>query len=202
MFCRYCGAQIPDNATFCSNCGASLAQGAGAPNAGSYAPPPPPPQSAYGQTYAAPQYAQGAVPVYVVNNRPAGRLSTSRGFWKLLLLSIVTLGIYTIVFYSSISNDINIIASRYDGKKTMHYCLVFFIFSWLTLGIVPLVWTAKLSSRIGNELYRRQINYPFGGWTFWVFDVLLCFTLVFPMIYIHRLAVAMNRLSADYNMKG
>ena len=50
---------------------------------------------------------------------------------------------------SNISTDINTIASRYDGKKTMHYCLVLFIFSWLTLGIVPLVWNHKISDRIG-----------------------------------------------------
>lgn len=44
---------------------------------------------------------------------------------------------------SNISTDINTIASRYDGKKTMHYCLVLFIFSWLTLGIVPLSGTIR-----------------------------------------------------------
>jgi|GEM_PF-6546267 len=60
------------------------------------------------------------------NPSPVGQLKTDRGFWKLFFLSLITLGIYPIVFWSGISNDINVIASRYDGKKTMHYCLLFF----------------------------------------------------------------------------
>ncbi len=39
----------------------------------------------------------------------------------------ITFGNYGIVFYSNISTDINIIATRYDGKKTMHYCLLLFV---------------------------------------------------------------------------
>lgn len=60
---------------------------------------------------------------------PARQLKTNRSLLKYILLSIITLGIYGIVVMSNISSDINTIASRYDGKKTMHYCLVFFIFS-------------------------------------------------------------------------
>ena len=37
---------------------------------------------------------------------------------------MITFGIYGIVVMSGVSTDINTIASRYDGKKTMHYCLV------------------------------------------------------------------------------
>ena len=47
-------------------------------------------------------------------------MKTNRGMIKTILLSIITFGIYGIVFYSNISTDINIIATRYDGTKTMH----------------------------------------------------------------------------------
>lgn len=100
-------------------------------------------------------------------DRPAIQLKTNRGLIKFILLSIITFGIYGIVVMSSVSTDINTIASKYDGKKTMHYCLVLFIFSWLTFGIVPLVWSHKVSARIGDELNRRGINYSFGAGTFW-----------------------------------
>lgn len=99
---------------------------------------------------------------------PVGQLSTTRSLVKFILLSLITFGIYGIVVMSNVSTDINTIASRYDGKKTMHYCLVLFIFSWLTLGIVPLVWNHKISDRIGAELTRRGIDYQFGAGTFWV----------------------------------
>lgn len=103
---------------------------------------------------------------------------------------------------SAISSDINLIAARYDGKKTMHYCLLAFIFSWLTLGIAPIVWYHRISARIGNELSRRGISYSFGAGSFWGWNVLGSFIVVGPFIYLHKMFHAMNLLSADYNTKG
>lgn len=133
---------------------------------------------------------------------PALQLKTNRGLLKYILLNLITLGIYGLVVMSTISTDINTIASKYDGKKTMHYCLVVFIFSWLTLGIVPIVWFHKISARIGNELSRRGIGYSFGAGTFWGWNVLGSLIVVGPFIYAHRLFKAMNLLAADYNVKG
>ena len=121
---------------------------------------------------------------------------------KTILLSIITFGIYGLVVMSKVSTDINVIASRYDGKKTMHYCLLVFIFSWLTLGIAPLVWSHRISARIGGELQRRGIDYSFGAGTFWGWNVLGALIVVGPFIYLHKLLKAMNLLSADYNAKG
>ena len=133
---------------------------------------------------------------------PVGQLSTTRSLVKFILLSLITFGIYGIVVMSNVSTDINTIAGRYDGKKTMHYCLVVFIFSWLTLGIVPLVWSHKISDRIGAELTRRGIDYQFGAGTFWGWGILGSLILVGPFIYTHKLLTAMNLLSADYNVNG
>lgn len=136
------------------------------------------------------------------SSAPVGQLKTNRSLLKFILLSILTLGIYGLVVLSAVSTDINTIAGRYDGKKTMHYCLVFFIFSWLTFGIVPLVWFHKLSDRVGGELRRRGVNYSFGPGTYWGWGVLGAFIFVGPFVYIHKLLKAMNLLSADYNVKG
>ena len=133
---------------------------------------------------------------------PVGQLSTTRSLVTFILLSLITFGIYGIVVMSNVSTDINTIASRYDGKRTMHYCLVLFIFSWLTLGIVPLVWNHKISDRIGAELTRRGIDYQFGAGTFWGWGILGSLILVGPFIYTHKLLTAMNLLSADYNVNG
>lgn len=130
------------------------------------------------------------------------QLKTNRGLLKYILLSAITFGIYGLVVMSAVSTDINTIASRYDGKKTMHYCLVLFIFSWLTMGIVPIVWCHRLCARIGAELNRRGIAYPFGAGTFWGWGVLGSFILVGPFIYIHKMLKSMNLLAADYNVKG
>lgn len=136
------------------------------------------------------------------SNQPLAQLKTNRGLVKFVLLSIITLGIYSIVYYSSISSDINIIASRYDGKKTMHYCLVFFLLGPITLEIFTLVWFSNLSSRIGKELKRRGIDYGFSAADFWLWGVLGTLIIVGPCIYIHKLSKAMNLLAEDFNARG
>ena len=103
---------------------------------------------------------------------------------------------------SSVSTDINVIASRYDGKKTMHFCLLLFLYSWLSCGIVPFVWHHRLSNRIGAELRRRGIPYSFSANTFWSWSVLGSFIGIGPLVYTHKLFKAMNKLSQHYNVNG
>lgn len=136
-----------------------------------------------------------------VYNPPIIKLRTNRGLTKFFFLSLITFGIYGIVCMSNISSEINFIARR-DGKHTMHYCLMYFIFSWLTLGIYPFVWYHKLSNRIGGELARRNIPYEFNAGSFWGWNILGSLIIVGPFIYIHQLMKAMNYLAADYNVKG
>ncbi len=137
-----------------------------------------------------------------INNAPAAKLATNRGLLKYIFLSAITFGIYGIVVMSEVSSSINIIASRYDGKKTMHYCLLMFIFSWLTLGIAPLVWFHRISARIGDELARRGIAYSFGAGSFWGWGILGSAICVGPFIYYYKLFKSMNLLSMNYNING
>lgn len=136
------------------------------------------------------------------NARPVGQLKTNRGLAKFIILTILTLGIYAIVAYSSVTNDINVIASRYDGKKTMHYCLLTFLVAPVTLGIAVFVWYHKMSNRIGDELKRRNIDYSFGATDFWLWNVLGTIILIGPFIYTHKIFKAMNLLAEDYNVNG
>lgn len=136
------------------------------------------------------------------NFAPVAQLKTNRGLAKCILLSLITFGIYGIVYMSSISSDINIIASRYDGKKTMHFCLMALIVAPLTLGIYGLIWYHNLSNRIGSELSRRGIDYSFSAKDFWLWNILGSLIIVGPFIYIHKLSTAMNLLAEDFNAKG
>ncbi len=134
--------------------------------------------------------------------RPVGQLKTKRGLLKFILLSIITFGIYALVFYSSISNDVNIVCSRYDGKKTMHFCLLAFIVGPITFGIAYWVWFHKISARIGNELDRRGIAYSFGAADFWLWNILGSIIFVGPFVYLHKLSKAMNKICENYNING
>ncbi len=139
---------------------------------------------------------------YRPSQAPVGQLKTNRGLFKYILLSILTFGIYGLVLFSSISTDINIIAGRYDGKRTMHYCLLVFLVGWLTLGIGFIVWYHKLSARVGGELTRRGIYYRFGAGTYWGWGFFGTLVVIGPLVYCHKLFKAMNMLSLHYNTHG
>ena len=137
-----------------------------------------------------------------VTTAPVAQLKTNKGLLKTILLSLITLGIYSLVVMSSVSSDINIVASRYDGKKTMHYCLLFFIITPITFGIAGIVWYHRISNRIGNELARRGIAYNFSAADYWLWNVLGSFIVVGPFIYLHKMFKAVNKMNAHYNENG
>ncbi len=141
------------------------------------------------------------------NNQPmqyrtAPIMKTNRGMVKFIVLSVLTFGIYGLVAMCNISDDINFIASKYDGKKTMHFILLAFIFSWLTLGIGVIVWYHRVSNRIGSELIRRGINYSFNAGDFWLWEVLCSLIIIGPFVYLHKMFRAMNLICADFNQRG
>lgn len=112
--------------------------------------PQPQPYASASQQYYPPaaQQPQPMAPVPV----PAGAaLRTKRGLLKFVLLGLIAFGIYDIWQMSEVGETLNLIATRRDGKRTMHYCLMFFIVGWLTFGIGWLVWNHRLSARIGTE---------------------------------------------------
>lgn len=113
-------------------------------------------------------YVPAAASVYTP---PAYQLPTRRGFWKMLLLGILTGMIYPMVILSRISVEINMVASRHDGKRTMHFLWMPFV-GVLTLGVYFFVWIHKLCGRIGNELRRRQVGYKFSAGSFWLWNFL------------------------------
>ena len=197
--CPNCNREISDQATFCGHCGFRLKQVM--INVQTI------PTSTVKKINDTAVARETPMPQNIATNvavstAPVGQLKTNRSLLKFLLLGAITLGIYPLVVMSSISNDINIIAGRYDGKKTMHYCLLFFLFGWLTLGIAYIVWKHNLSARIGNELRRRGISYSFGAGTYWGWSVLGTLIIVGPFIYLGKLFKAMNLLAKNYNING
>ena len=130
--CVHCGVKLSDKAVVCVKCG-YLQPAVAYSSVPAIQAPPASEQEEFPEIQIAPKET------VAVSAAPANRLKTNRGLLKLILLSFLTFGIYGLVVMSVVSRDINIIASRHDGRKTMHYCWIYFIFSWLTFGIVPLV---------------------------------------------------------------
>ena len=84
-----------------------------------------------------------------------------RGFITYLLLSIVTLGIYHIVFWTKLSKEVNVLCEG-DGKKTMKYVFVWLL-NIVTLGIFGLVWKCKLANRLRNNAARYNLRFSESG---------------------------------------
>ncbi len=217
-FCSNCGSAVAVNAVACPNCGAQLevtrAAAVAAPVAAPVAQMPPiiiNNTSSSNNTNTNNNNlnnANGGGSIYQNQNyggyarRPIKQLRTNRGLLKMILLSMITLGIYGLWVMYTIADDINTIATPYDGKKTMNFLLLTFIFSWLTLGIAPFVWYHRISNRIGSELARRGIAYSFGAGTFWGWGILGCLIIIGPLVYCAKLMKSMNLLCADYNFRG
>ncbi len=131
-----------------------------------------------------------------------GILPTNKNIFKAILLWVLTFGLYGIVIMTSVSKNINRTASAYDKKRTMNYCLLFFLVGWLTLGIGYIVWCYRLTKRVSNELARRNIDYLFTKNDFWLWNVAGLMVLAGPFVYLHKLFRAINLINADFNQKG
>lgn len=232
MKCNYCGVEIVGNGAFCRNCGTRLepveapvqqpevasaepvmaaearpfvaADPINLPLAADLPLPKPAPVLADSQLpwENIPQTTpEQEFPVIQVPQPPVIQLPDRRGLAKMIFLGLLTLGIYPVVIWCRIVTELNVAASRYDGKRTMPYFAMVMLAPF-TLSILPIVWMHKFCNRIGAELRRRELNYGFGASTFWLWNVLGSFILVGPFIFVHKLMKAMNKINADFNLRG
>lgn len=126
------------------------------------------------------------------------KLTTNRNMWKLMLLNIVTLGIYSIFFFIPFSFDIDKVAPKGDRSKTMNYIFAY-VLSILTFSIVIIVWHYQIAKRVEEALEKRDIDYEFGTSDFWGWYFFGSFILIGSFVYFHKLCKAMNLLCEDYN---
>lgn len=85
-------------------------------------------------------------------------LKENRSFWKALLFTIMTLGIYNLSLIHAFAKETNI-ACADDGKKTRGL-LLYIIFNILTFGIYSLVWHCNWINR--RNSYLTQNHKPEG----------------------------------------
>lgn len=253
MKCHYCGTELPQNVRFCRHCGTrqdemsriaeqpSVTEAAPAQNPYEFPMPKPAPvfdEQSYSwkplpeempapEKYTAPE-EEFPVITPPVTMPPRIQLPVKRSLAKMIFLSILTLGIYPTVIWSRIVTELNIAASRHDGRRTMPFFGMIML-SPITLGIYGLVWMHEFSDRIGCELARRNLDYKFGAKDFWiwnflfslliaavavalyllipdlhyaVFAVLSILGIIGPYVYVHKLMKAMNLVNRDFNVNG
>lgn len=217
MKCSSCGADLKNGAKFCQQCGATVTESAAsneyatisadtnsayfnsvnsASNTGAYAAPVTPGGYAYGP-------GPNTMSMGMNMNMGMGRhiLPTDYTWWKLFLLSLITLGIYPLIKYDRMIADLNITAFKHDGERTFSMMTAGFL-GGITMGIYLLVWYHTYLARMQKEIQRRGIQYKIGPADFWIFGILLFWTIVCPFILLNKVCTATNKINADYNMKG
>ncbi len=125
-------------------------------------------------------------------------LKTDRSMWKLMILDILTLHLYSIFFFIPFSFDIDKVDPKRDGSRTLNY-LFAYVLSLFTFAIVLHIWHYQMAERVEEALAKRDIAYDFGKEHFWLWYLLGSLFIVGPFIYFHKLCTAMNLLCEHYN---
>ena len=125
-------------------------------------------------------------------------VNAKRSFIKYILLTMVTGGIYGLIFIHKLSKDINIVCDG-DGEHTDGLGKVILL-SLITLGIYSYIWIYLVGERLycNAPRYNRQLKNDgtsIIGWM--VFGSLLCG--IGPFVGIYKLIKNTNTLCEVYN---
>ncbi len=151
MFCGNCGTQVEDGAKFCPNCGAPLVNDQDIKGFSAD-------ESMAGGNFSGDNagYSAGADAGYGAGDGQIFMpLKTDRSLLILVLLSIVTCGIYFYVFVYQLISDVDV-ACEGDGDETPGFWL-FFLLTIVTCGIYAYFWYYKLGNRLANNCARYGI---------------------------------------------
>ena len=130
--CPACGAQNPDNATFCNACGARLDAAGQAPNPG----------PRYQNPDDGHPYGQG--PAYG-GQQGYGGMVVPRSIVLAIILTIITCGLYGLYWMCRVNDELNLLAG--NDRGTSGGMVV--VFEIITCGIYGIYWAYKMGQNCG-----------------------------------------------------
>jgi hypothetical protein len=140
-----------------------------------------------------PEDRTGGIFMHIAKNG----MITNRSFFRAILLSIVTLGIYPLYMIEVMAQSMNA-AARKDGKRTWGV-LPFILFTIFTLGAYAIIWHYKMITRIRGycERHGKESCITHKFYLCWTLPGILC--LVGPLIALARFLRAFNEFAYIYN---
>lgn len=119
-------------------------------------------------------------------------------FWKILLLSIVTCGIYGFYTLHCFAKDMNVLCKG-DGKKSPNFIKVFLL-SIITCGVYGCYWQYMQGQRLyeASEGYGVKIEEKGSTVLFWL-TIGVVFLGLGPLIAFYILIRNRNKLAEQYN---
>ena len=122
-----------------------------------------------------------------------------RGLVSLILLSMVTFGIYGLYWYYKLAKDVNTICEG-DGKKTAGL-LKLILLGIITFGIYTIIWIYMLGDRLQDNAQKYNLTFKESGGTILLWFLLGSFIIVGPFVALHIIIKNTNALAAEYNKK-
>ena len=143
MFCKQCGASLPEGAKFCEVCGTAVSapEAAASPESGAYAPPQQEPQ------YNAPPYAEPQQQTFFDCGVQAREIATA------IILSIVTCGIYGIYWFIKMVDDVN----RVSNDQNAFSGGITFLLNLVTCGIYGVYWYYQAGKKMNYAKHVRNM---------------------------------------------
>ena len=206
MYCIKCGKLVGGSNKICEDC-AQQSGDAGYPSEPTpiqSAPVPPPPPAVPPPPPVPPVQpvlTPPPPPVYVGGYVTSHKMVSNRALWKMILLGLITLGIYPVIAKDKMIHELNIAAFKHDGLITLSPVALTPLFA-LTFFIYYFVYNHQYVARLRTELRYRGIFYSVGPAHFWLLNVLFGFTIVCPLIYSHKVIKAHNLINDHYNRVG
>ena len=127
-------------------------------------------------------------------------MKDDRSFLKLLLLSIITLGIYEFWHLHHWTKDINTLCK--DDGKNNEGVLLYILFTLLTCGLFPVFWWFKAADRLSRAAVREGVAVDISGGKVLALCIVGMFTWGIFIWYAQYLVMqATNDLAVNYNSK-
>lgn len=126
-------------------------------------------------------------------------MKENRSMFVVILLSLITFGIYGLYFTYSYARDMNIVCEG-DGKKTGGLLAQIFL-TLITFGIYYYVWTYKVGERIRDNCQKNGVESPCTGGSLLLWDILGAMIIIGPLVAYHKEIKGLNMLCTCFNSK-
>ena len=127
-------------------------------------------------------------------------IKDDRSFIKLLLLSIITLGISEFWHLHHWTKDINTLCK--DDGKNNEGVLLYILFTLVTCGLFPIFWWFKAADRLSRAAVRENVAVDISGGKVLALCIVGMFTWGIFIWYAQYLVMqATNDLAVNYNSK-
>jgi hypothetical protein len=120
-----------------------------------------------------------------------------RGLIELVLLSIITFGIYFLFWIHQLARDVNLICEG-DGSRTSDLPR-YLVFSIISLGIYNYVWLYMLGNRLYDNAPRYGRLFRESGSIIVLWDLIGSFIVIGPLVAWYIVIKNTNALADAYN---